>query len=249
MPKFNSENHDQAVVPGTSFNFSYIKPENLGACEYTLVSIAVDTSYSVSLFKDDLLECLKAAIWACKKSPRSENLLVRLVSFNSSSAIKEIHGFTPLNSIDPDSYDSFSCGGMTALYDTLHSCIGATQAYAKNLTDMEFDINAITFTITDGDDNDSKQSNPLSIKNLVADIKQKEEMESIINVLIGINSKDGRLFGKLSLLKDEADLDQFVEVSDISAGKLAKLARFVSQSVSSASQALNSGGPSQLLTF
>jgi uncharacterized protein YegL len=240
-------NMSQEVIQGTTLQFSYTRPEDLGASEYTLVTIVVDISSSVDSFKDDLLKAVQTAIRACKKSPRAENLLLRLVTFNT--RIVEIHGFIALSSIDPDTYDPFNCLGCTALYDATHDCIGATLTYAKTLTDMDFDVNAITFIITDGEDNSSHQSSPSLIKDLVTQAKRGEEMESITNILIGINSGDAGCFGSLSLFKDEADLSQFIEVQDTTPGKLAKLAQFVSQSVSSASQALGSGGPSQLLNF
>lgn len=240
-------NMDLAVIPGSTLQFSFTRPEDLGATEYTLITIVVDISSSVDSFKDELLESVKTAIRACKKSPKAENLLLRLVTFNT--RIMEVHGFIALSSIDPDSYDSFNCMGYTALYDAAHNCIGASLAYAKTLTDMDFDVNAITFIITDGEDNSSYESNPSKIKDLVSQAKRGEKMESITNILIGINSGDASCFGSLSLFKDDADLNQFTEVKDISPGKLAKLAQFVSQSISSASQALGSGGASQPLTF
>jgi uncharacterized protein YegL len=246
MPKLMN-NMEEGIVPGSSFKFSFTRPEDLGATEYTLVNIAVDVSYSVDDFKNELLEALKTAIQACKKSPRSDNLLLRVVTFNTS--LQEVHGFIPLSSIDPDSYEEFDCCGGTALYDSVYDSVGSILAYAKTLTDMDFDVNAINFIITDGAENSSRQSNPNSIKDLVKKSKTNEELESIINVLIGINSGEASIFGMLENFKDEAGLDQFIEVQDTTPGKLAKFARFVSQSVSSQSQSLNSGGQSQLLSF
>lgn len=47
----------------------------------------------------------------------------------------------------------------------------------------------------------------------------------------------------------DAGFTQYVEVDNATDAKLAKLADFVSRSVSSQSQALGSGGPSKALTF
>jgi hypothetical protein len=46
-----------------------------------------------------------------------------------------------------------------------------------------------------------------------------------------------------------AGLDEYISIGDATAGKLAKLAQFVSQSVSSQSQALGTGGASQPVSF
>jgi hypothetical protein len=47
----------------------------------------------------------------------------------------------------------------------------------------------------------------------------------------------------------DTNLSQFVDIGDATAGKLAKLANFVSESVSSQSRALGTGAPSQTLNF
>ena len=47
----------------------------------------------------------------------------------------------------------------------------------------------------------------------------------------------------------QAGVDQYVDVADATPGTLAKLARFVSHSISSQSQSLGTGGPSLALVF
>ena len=87
MPKLMNNDDDMntiSVPGGGGFQFSAIRPENLGASEYTLVSIVCDISGSVDSYKDELLKCIKTIVEACKKSPRAENLLIRLLLFNSS---------------------------------------------------------------------------------------------------------------------------------------------------------------------
>ncbi len=49
MPKF--DNMQKLTVPGGgNFQFSAIRPDNLGAAEYTLVTIVVDITASVAEF-------------------------------------------------------------------------------------------------------------------------------------------------------------------------------------------------------
>ena len=69
----------------------------------------------------------------------------------------------------------------------------------------------------------------------------------MITILVGINVDDCK--DELNDFKDEANLTQFVDVGDATAQRLAKLANFVSRSISSQSQSLGQGGPSQQLTF
>jgi len=72
-------------------------------------------------------------------------------------------------------------------------------------------------------------------------------IESLIVVLVGINAQTFN--AKLAVFQQDAGLTQFVDAGDATAQRLAKLAQFVSKSISSQSQALGSGAPSQPLQF
>src|SRR3990167_7068141 len=117
MPRLDESMQNHKI--GGSFTFSAARVERLGATEYTLVTIAVDETGSVQGFSDKLREMLIAAVESCKKSPRSHNLLVRVITFGSqhSNGVNEIHGFKPLSEIDTASYPTIKPSGMTPLYD------------------------------------------------------------------------------------------------------------------------------------
>ncbi len=74
-----------------------------------------------------------------------------------------------------------------------------------------------------------------------------ENLESIKVILIGVGDS-GRVQTYLDTLKNDAGLDQFVWVGNADAKALAKMADFVSRSISSSSQALGTGGASKNLT-
>jgi hypothetical protein len=242
MPKLMTDNMDLTKLPGGGgFQFSHIRPENLGATEYTLVSIVCDITGSVNGFQDDLLKCVKTVVDACKKSPRAENLLIRFTIFNNIVGISEIHGFKLLSMIDPNDYKPFKPNGMTNLFDASYESIGATLAYSKNLMDQDFNVNGAVYIITDGVDNNS-QFNFYSIKKQVEDSKKSEIIESLITILIGVNTQDCSQY--LANFKNEADLTQYVDSGDATPQRLAKLAAFVSKSISSQSQALGTGAQS-----
>ena len=59
----------------TNFGFSGASLDDLESSEYTIVTIAVDISSSVSGFRQQLEECLQTIVESCQRSPRSENLL------------------------------------------------------------------------------------------------------------------------------------------------------------------------------
>jgi uncharacterized protein YegL len=107
--------------------------------------------------------------------------------------------------------------------------------------DQEFLANGIVFIITDGDDNASSATMRM-IRDEMDRATKGEEIESLIGILIGVNATN--YAPELAKFAATSGL-KFVDIGDATAGKLAKLADFVSQSVSSQSQALGTGGPSQ----
>ncbi|EIJ43479.1 von Willebrand factor type A-like protein [Beggiatoa alba B18LD] len=245
MPKFN-DMQTTTLAGGGNFQFSAIRPDKLGATEYTLVTIVVDISWSVDGFKKALLACIKSIIQGCQRSPRADNLMVRLLTFNDNR--QEVHGFVPLNQIDPNSYPELQCSGSTALYDACYDAIGATNTYGKTLFDQDFGVNAAVYIITDGEDNRSTVT-PKMIAKQVYDISKDEFLESMITVLVGVNTGNSTASGYLQIFQTEAGLNQFVEIDAATPDKLAKLAAFVDKSIRSQSQALGTGSASQLLTF
>lgn len=105
MPKLmQSDNTQEMKIAGPgNFTFSAIRIEDLGATEYTLVTIVCDVTGSVRNFADELLKMVKTVVKACKKNARAENLLLRYVLFNNN--IMEVHGFLPVTSINEDDYE------------------------------------------------------------------------------------------------------------------------------------------------
>src|SRR3989344_819959 len=158
MPRLDATMQTGTIRGMQAFKFSATKIDRLGATEYTLVTIAVDVTGSVSGFEAQLRKCLIAPVDSCKKSPPSDNLLLRVILFSSSfpNGIEEIHGFKPLAEIDPNTYPQLLPSGGTPLYDASFSSVGATNAYAKQLMDQDFLVNGIVIVITDGDNNVGK---------------------------------------------------------------------------------------------
>lgn len=244
MPRMMTDTMEIGKFGGTqAFQFSGTRIEHLGATEYTLVTVAVDVTGSVEDFADELRKCLITAVESCKKSPRANNLLLRVILFSSAlpGGIEEVHGFKPLKEIDPNAYPQFRPGGMTPLFDAAFSAVGATNAYAKRLADQDFLANGIVFVITDGDDNTSSATTKMVRNEMNRGVKS-EAIESLIGIVVGINVADYN--ARLASFANEAVM-KYIDAGDATKGKLAKLAEFVSQSVSSQSQSLGSGGPSQ----
>lgn len=245
MPRLGqTDEMQQSQIGGSGFTFSGTRVAHLTATEYTLVTAAVDETGSVRGWEKQLRDALIASIDGCKKSPRSDNILVRVILFGSQypRGVSEIHGFMPLNDIDTASYPAIQPSGMTPLNDAVFSSVGATNAYAKQLRDQDYNVNAIFFVITDGGENASTATAQM-VKSEIDDALRSEQLESIISVLIGVNV--GAASAMLQRYQQDAGMTQYIDAGDATPSKLAKLGDFISQSISSQSQALGTGGPSQ----
>jgi hypothetical protein len=242
MKLFDDKDMTTGTVKG--FGFSAVRPETLGASEYTLVTVVMDKTGSVSGFAQALFALKETIVQACRKSPRAEYLLLRFVEFNTS--VDEVHGFKPLADIDTASYTVPMCNGGTALFDATYSGVAATTAYATTLTDQDYLVNGIVIIATDGDDNASRMR-PADIATAIKAAMTGEQLESLRTILVGINAAQYR--NELEAFKTAASIDQYVDVADASPQRLAKLADFVSRSISAQSQSLGTGGPSQALVF
>ena len=234
----------EQLQASSGYKFSATKIAALGAAEYTLATIVEDVSGSVAGFSAQLETAIKTIFKACEKSPRKDNLMLRLTTFSDN--LSEAHGFKLLSSIKEDDYTGIlKLGGCTALYDATDEAIQATSSYGKTLTDQDFLVNAIVVVITDGQNNTGAIARADQIKKSLLNAQKSENLESITVILVGVTNDDNNLDQYLKDFKDEAGITQYVSIGKATPGKIAKLADFVSQSISSTSSALGSGGPSK----
>lgn len=281
------------------FGFSAVKREELGASEYTLVTIVNDCSGSTSGFTKEMEAAVKEIVRACAHSERADNLMIRLVRFDTQ--VDEVHGYKLLNQCVEGDYDgALGPGGATALYDATIDALEASYNFADELDEQE-DIlsNGIVFVITDGWDNSSTYT-PRECQKALKQAMLGEKLESLVSVLISVNHQggtqfvvvdetknrheiqdfqaeaaNGRLYGKyddaaqeckqnhsgckvvpvydpndqLSVFDREAEFTAFLPLEDAGKNTLAKLAQFVSKSISSQSQSLGAGKPSESIMF
>lgn len=240
---------DQLQTATGSYGFSATKLDDLGASEYTLVTICCDESGSVEPFKKELEAALKEAVSACKHSPRADNLMIRTVAF--SQGVREVHGFKLLSTINADDYNGcLHLGGMTSLYDAANNGIEATVSYGKDLSKNDYNVNALVIVLTDGMDNMSTSTDNM-VHTALKTAVTSEHLESIVSILVGVNTNEqsGQVKQFLSNFNNVAGFSQFIEIENATAKALAKLADFISKSISAQSQALGTGGPSKSLSF
>ena len=247
MPILNDTQLDQINLPNSHYGYSATRLEDLGATEYTIATIVADISGSTAAFILDMEAAIARIVQACKFSPRADNLLLRLVAFDDS--LSELHGFKLLENCNLADYGgTLRPGGSTALYDATQNAVASTTNYAQKLSSADFAANAILFVITDGMDNASKVS-AKKVKAALDEAVRTEALESIVSVLIGVSVQDPEVSRYLKKFHVDAGFTQYVELDQADAKTLARLAEFVSQSISAQSQALGTGGGSQQLVF
>jgi len=249
MPKFKDVNDglEQHNIGGTHFGFSAAKISDLGASEYTLATVVIDVSGSVEPFRKDMEAALKTVVQSCRRSPRADNLMLRVVLFDTQ--VQAFHGFKPLAGCNEGDYTGcLPPGGMTALFDATYNATKAMTQYGADLTKNDFQVNAALFVITDGADNASKVSASM-VAQAIQEARTSEALESIMPVLIGVNTDAGGLNQWLDVFKQGAGFQQYVAIGQADEKTLAKLGGFISKSISSQSQSLGSGGASKSLSF
>ncbi len=240
MPRLDDPTMNVNSIDGTSYAYSATGIDHLGATEYTLATIIVDCSTSVSHFKNELEQAIKTVIQSCKTSPRADNLLVRLIAF--SSQIDDIHGFKMLENCELSDYDDcLNVGGRTRLYDAAVHAIRGTEDFGRDLYNQDIDVNGILFLITDGADYGSRER-VSDVQQALSDVIANEDLESFQTILVGVN--DDSYQDYLENFKDEAGLTSYESIADANPASLAKLAEWVSKSIVVQSQSLGSGGGS-----
>lgn len=248
MPKFNTDiEMESHAIGGGAFNFSGARVQDVSALssEFTLVTLVVDQSGSVYHFKDSLERCIKDVISSLKNHPRSNNLLVRLILFNST--IEEVHGFLPLSQCDLAKYDDIvNPGSATKLYDVAVNALEATCEYGDMHFNADNDVNSIVVVVTDGLDYGSTLVQK-SVQDALETSRTNESLESILAILVGVNEGNTEVKAKLDNFCKGVGFDQYVPVDQTDSKTFGKVAGFISQSVSSQSQSLNSGGPSKVI--
>ena len=233
-----------------NFQFSAEKIDaRLESTEYTLVTIVNDRSGSICDFAHDIAEMNKEVIMACRKSPRADFLMVRVITFSTN--VEEYHGFKLLQNCNPDDYTDFiKVDNTTALYDAAYNAVASSVEYSKQLMANDFASNAIVFVITDGLDSGpysgGSKVTPSAIAALMDSARKSEETGGITTILIGVNTTEPQVVSELEKFKVEAKLDQFVNMGAATKQRLAKLAGFVSRSVVSSSTSLATGQSASL---
>lgn len=248
MPRVN-EQMTSRKLGGTNYNYSFTDVGDLGASEYTLVTVAVDSSGSIDSFRSEMEKCIQSIIRACNASPKADNLLVRVVTF--SDTVDELHGYLPLSNISEHIYTRcLTRSGNTALNDAFRNALDSTYDYGKELVDNDYTANSIVIVVTDGLENRS-HSQLRDVQNSLHRLENNngQSVESVKTILVGVNLTGWGVKSGLDDYQNQLGIDQFVPLEDATDSTLARLADFVSRSISSQSQKIGTGTKSESLKF
>jgi len=232
----------------SNFGFSAVNVDTLEGSKYCLASLRIDASGSVWQFVKDLEEMGNQVIQSTQKSPEAENVLLQTATF-SGRDIHELHGFVPVTTLDADKYTGqINVGSTTPLYDATVDAAESIESYGKQLVDSEYMVNGILFIVTDGEELGSRVVRTVDgVKQAITRIRTNESVESLVTILIGVN--DSSCEAALKSYASDAGFDHYISVGEASPSKLAQLGQLISQSISSQSQQIGSGGPSQACNF
>lgn len=250
MPRLMTDPNDvqQGTIGGASgFKFTGKRIEHLAGLStaWTLVTLVLDETGSVLHFEDLLRHCLVTSVEGCKLAPQSDNIMVRVLFIGTQydHGVEEIHGFKPLAEIDPADYPAIVPRGWTTLNDGCYSAIGAMNEYGADLLKQDYNCNGLMITITDGVENSSTATQAM-VKHELESTVTDEKLESMVSILVGINAKQHK--AELEDYQRETGINHYIDAGDFTPESAAKLSNFIIQSISSQSQHLGTGGPSQI---
>jgi len=245
----NSQSLQSFMLPGGGYGYTGANIDNLTSFENTIATGLLDESGSTRSYSRQMELAVQEIIRSLRHCPVADKLIYRHCHFDTN--FREVHGFKPLAECHEDNYNGiWAGGGQTALYNSVDHILKATLDYAEQQAKKRYVVNGIVYIITDGQ-NYLLNGHSLTeddVKSSLAKAISSEALESLMTILISVNQDPG-IRRDLEAFHANVGFTQFVPIEDANEKNLAKLAKFVSQSVQSQSQALGTGGPSQSLTF
>ncbi len=227
----NEANEEMEFESAGGMQYSNISLDEIKDTEeFTLVNIAVDTTGSVHLFLAEIQDCVESIITNVKKHNRSENLLVRVSTFDEkyNDNVREYHGYK-LPSTISQTY-VFQTGGMTPLKDAYADSLVSIKSMAKKLYEDDHMCNAVSYIITDGADNSRNQSYSIQkLKDAVDELKSTEELLTFQSFLIGIN--DSQYKGELEQFQKDVSIDQYKSAGEVNSNGLGNIGDWISEHI------------------
>lgn len=140
---------DMVQYSGSTYTYSARSTQSLSENEYTLVTIAVESSNSTRDIKEKIEHWISSIASIDEKRDR---ILLRVVTFNS--RVEEVHGFKLLSDTSANEYvDCIAVSGSSVLVDALVNSYFATTDFAKRINpDEDISVNGLVIALSDGSD-------------------------------------------------------------------------------------------------
>lgn len=222
---------DTIKLSGMGYHFSAAGVSQLKADAYCLAVGAVDVSGSMDGEEQKLSDCFGHVLEACDKAPNRDAILFRLTQFNEQ--VRELRGFVlPANAPRVP----FQTGGMTALGAACVDAFKSVEAYAEHLLAQgDYQSNGIVFVLTDGEETVEDEDHAITrVKAEIDRIRKSEKLNSLIAILVGFRPEPATEARQQRFARETGML--YVKLADATPQRLAKFAKFVSQSTSSQSR-------------
>jgi hypothetical protein len=243
------------TVPQTGFQFTAPPLAVFGEQKYTVVGITTDQSGSIYNVRGDLFTMNEAIDRDLKAGAGKHTIIVRRTAFTDRfpNNVREQHGFLPALAVDANTHfpivNSYGEYGGTPLADGVMETILAAKEQAMQLINIQGVplVNLALAFLTDGGETGSRYK-PADIKAAIEQILAEGEIESIVTILVGVDCPVGSgARQKLEDFQQKAGLTKFIPFDEMTPGAFGQVARVISQTFTSTSQALGSGGPSKFV--
>ncbi|MGF1527120.1 MAG: hypothetical protein ACFCBW_10050 [Candidatus Competibacterales bacterium] len=201
--------------------YSAIQPTRVTHRQPILLTLAVDTSYSMSRRLHVCRAAVEALIRGIAEGGEGHQVLLRVLTFADSA--QEYQGFLPITHLLERDY-TFHPGGGTALIDVTVNALKATADYGSRLGGTGRRVAAALLVVTDGEDTTSKRRDPTTIARVLAQARAKETLSRLETWLVGIGTNNPHLAIGLERFAAEGDFDEFLYGEALTVGNIAQLA-------------------------
>jgi uncharacterized protein YegL len=236
---------------GGSVSFSPAQVDSLTSTTYTLVSILVDMSGSISGSEQQIENAVRMTLEASRSA--RDNVLVQISQFNDNYH-NIFNDYTELGVILENMNQLsgiFMPGGGTNMFPSIEKDFVQIERKAGEMANLDYLVNGLFILITDGEDT---SGGSLATCRKIVDrfrdpANEKRSMESVRFILVEVGGSVQSLDRIVNDLNFQKGIDQRVSLNNADTQTMKALAEFMSKSVKAQSAAIGTGGPSQAVAF
>jgi len=220
---------DNFNLPDFNIDFGNFDPQEITSDETINAVFIIDISPSVDSYIDDLNNSFKEFLEEMQRSHVAEKLMVSIIEFNDKINVRT--GFQPIDSVNLRKMNFVPCGSGTALYDAVLYGLTNAVEYRTNLENSGVNCKTLIFTITDGEDNSSKNSSSVVKNSLDAILKNEKNIFNFETILFGVGDDSN-----FETAQQEMGIKHLAKIGN-TGKEIRKMIGFISASISQSSSA------------